>query len=74
MASKLEDRVTELERQISDLKDEVQKNRLAPAAPDKRPSPDKDAWRATVGIFKDDQFYDDMVRLGRAWRQRQPKC
>jgi cell division protein FtsB len=68
MASTLEDRVTELERQVSDLKDEVRKTKRAPK------QLDKNAWRSTIGSFKDDPIYDDVVRLGRAWRKRQPKC
>lgn len=68
MASKLEGRVAQLERELTNLKDEVLQHKRTPAVPG------KDAWRATGGMFKDDPCYDDMVRLGRAWRKRQPKC
>ena len=70
MPTKLADRVTELERQMAELKEEVRASRSsAPAT-----TPPKDAWRATFGAFKDDPFYDDMVRIGRNWRRRQRKC
>jgi cell division protein FtsB len=68
MASKLEDRVAELERQISDLKDEVRKGKRVAK------QPEKDAWKSTFGAFADDRIYQDVVRLGRAWHKRQPKC
>jgi hypothetical protein len=70
MTSKLSDRVTELEREIAELRDEVRGKHQESLA--RRPH--KDAWKRTIGAFKDDPFYDDMVRLGRAWRKRQPKC
>ena len=31
-------------------------------------------WKSTFGQFKDDPGYDEVVRLGRAYRRRQPKC
>ena len=68
MASKLADRVAELERQIADLRDEVRRSKRAPVVQD------KDVWRSTFGGFKDDPINDDVVSLGRAWRKRQPKC
>ena len=68
MPVKLADRVADLERQMAELKREVQSSRAISN------TPRKDAWRSTVGIFKDDPIYDDVVRLGRAWRRRQPKC
>jgi hypothetical protein len=68
--TKLADRVAELERDVQELKQAL-RERL-PTEP--RPKPDKDAWRKTFGVFKDDPFYDDMVRLGRNYRRRQPKC
>jgi hypothetical protein len=75
MPMKLTDRVAELEREVAELK------RVARAGtqplPDGRSNSDRSAsddWKSIVGIFKDDPFYDDMVRLGRAYRKRQPKC
>lgn len=36
--------------------------------------PGADDWKLTVGRYKDDPTFEEAVRLGRAWRQRQPKC
>jgi hypothetical protein len=58
---KLADRVAELERDVQELKQALRERLPA----DSRPNPAKDAWRKTIGVFKDDPFYDDMVRLGR---------
>jgi hypothetical protein len=68
MTTKLADRVAELEREVADLKQAVH----AKSANVNAPGPDD--WKSTIGVFKDDPFYDDMVRLGRAYRRRQPKC
>jgi hypothetical protein len=70
MTTKLADRVAELERDVQELKQALRERLTA----EPRAKPDKDAWRKTIGIFKDDPFYDDMVRLGRNYRRRQPKC
>jgi hypothetical protein len=67
---KLADRVAELERELAELK-RVVRAALPATAPD---APGPDDWKSIVGAFKDDPFYDDMVRLGRAYRRRQPKC
>ena len=75
MPMKLADRVAELEREVAELKRVAgagtQPLRDAPSNSDLSASDD---WRSIVGIFKDDPLYDDMVRLGRAYRKRQPKC
>ena len=68
MSSKLADRVSVLEQQLAELQEEVRETRTG------RAEPKPDAWRSTFGAFKDDPFYDDMVRLGRNWRRRQKKC
>jgi hypothetical protein len=70
MTSKISDRVTELEREVAELREEV-RGKQGESMPRQ---PHKDAWKRTIGAFKNDPFYDDMVRLGRAWRRRQPKC
>jgi hypothetical protein len=70
MPTKLADRVAELERDVQELKQAL-RERL-PADP--HPKPANDAWRNTVGIYKDEPLYDDVIRIGRAYRQRQPKC
>jgi hypothetical protein len=71
MPTKLAARVAEPEREVQELKQAL-RERLLPAEP--RPKPAKDAWRKSVGVFKDDPFYDDVIRLGRNYRRRQPKC
>lgn len=70
MTTKLADRVAELEPDVQELKQEL-RERL-PADPPRQPA--KDAWRKTVGIYKDEPLYDDVIRIGRAYRRRQPKC
>jgi hypothetical protein len=70
MTTKLADRVAELERDVQELKQAL-RERL-PTEP--RPKPAKDAWRKSVGIFKDDPMFDDIIRYGKAYRRRQPKC
>jgi len=34
------------------------------------PKPTKD-WRATVGMFKDDPVFKEIVELGRQWREEE---
>jgi hypothetical protein len=70
MPTKLADRVAELERDVQELKQAL-RERL-PADPPRQPA--KDAWRKSVGVFKDDPMFDDVVRFGKAYRRRQPKC
>jgi hypothetical protein len=67
MSTKLSERVAELEADVAELKKLVRPRSDAP-------EPANDAWRETFGAFKDDPIYEDVVRLGRAWRKRQPKC
>ena len=70
MPAKIADRVADLERDMAELK-QVVRSTLDQGV--SRPA-SKGAWRATIGAFKDDPFYDDMVRIGRDFRRRQPKC
>jgi hypothetical protein len=55
----LEMRVATLERKFADVE------RLI-----KRPKKEKD-WRATVGMFKDDPYFEEIVELGRQWREEE---
>ena len=52
MEQTIEQRLSELEREVAELKAEVRKGRTQ-----------KD-WRKTVGRFKDDPVYDEAMRLG----------
>jgi hypothetical protein len=70
MTTKLAERVAELERDVQELKQAL-RERL-PTEP--RTKPAKDAWRKSVGIFKNDPMFDDVIRFGQAYRRRLPKC
>ena len=59
MEQTIEQRLSELEREVAELKAEVRKGRTQ-----------KD-WRKTVGRFKDDPVYDEAMRLGAEWRRRE---
>jgi hypothetical protein len=67
MPTTLAERVAELERQVATLKQAVTVNTNTRAAQPDAPSRE---WQSTVGAFKDDAFYDDVVRHGRAYRRR----
>lgn len=60
----LEERVAALERELAELKRVV-----GQAAPD-----GGRWWETTFGRFRDDPTFEEAVRLGREWRERQPKC
>lgn len=64
-------RIEILEAEIADLKQVVEQLKSNPAG-EKVPS--KHDWQKTFGIFKDDPTHEEAVRLGQAWRRRQPKC
>ena len=67
MAATLAKRVEALEKEVAELKGLLRK------VPTGSQSPAQD-WQSTFGLFKDDPTYDEAVRLGRAYRRRQPKC
>ena len=56
MSSKLETRVTALERELASLKEQVENQ--------KQPW-----WKANLGQFADDPIYDEAMKLGRAYRE-----
>ena len=64
MAITLKQRVEELERQVAELSKALD----AKATTDK--PRDKD-WRRTIGMSANDAGFEEMVRLGREYRQRQ---
>lgn len=61
-------RVEALEREVAELK------KLVISQPNDGRQPFKHDWQRTFGIFKDDPTYNEAIRLGQAWRKRQPKC
>lgn len=56
---KLEERVETLERQFAEFKQQMS----SPAAPGD--------WRETFGMFRDDPEFDEILRAGREFRQRE---
>jgi hypothetical protein len=58
-AEDLEQRAAKLEREVAELR------RLLT-----QPQRKKD-WRATVGMFKDDPYFEEIVELGRQWREEE---
>ena len=62
-------RVEALEAEVAEFRQQLQ--RITSAAPGQ---PDPDWWKHIFGRFKDDPGYDEAVRLGQAYRRRQPKC
>ena len=59
MSQTLEKRVEELEKKVALLSEK-----------EILPAPKKDPWR-TFGVFKDDPYFDEAVRLGREYREQQ---
>ena len=70
MATTLAKRVEALEKEVDALK------RLLLLQPQAKvgAEPHAQGWQSTVGLFNDDPGFDEVVRLGRAYRRRQPKC
>jgi predicted nucleic acid-binding Zn-ribbon protein len=60
MTQTLEQRVAELEKQVSDLNRQLQEDQ-----------PRKKNWEKSFGIFKDDPHYESAMKLGREWREAQ---
>lgn len=64
--------VAELEKRIAALETQVS-NLLAVLSDGGAPIDKSDPrwWLATAGRFKDDPVFDEIVRLGREWRESQ---
>jgi len=59
MPQTLEKRVTELEKKVAELSAQpIRSNR-------------KKDWRRTIGIFRKDSDFEEAVRLGREYRDKQ---
>jgi hypothetical protein len=61
MAATIEERVTNLEQEVAELK------RCSSEKPAEAPW-----WEKIRGTFKDDPIYDEAMELGREWRASQP--
>ena len=66
----IESRLEAVEKELADLKREVR----AKVPADMVPGPDIRWLERIAGSFVGDPDYAEAVRLGRAWRRRQPKC
>ncbi len=58
MSTTIEERVTILEKELTDLKQLIQSTHI-----------EKD-WRKTFGLSANDSGFDDMIRLGREIRKQ----
>jgi hypothetical protein len=59
MSQTLEKRVTQLEKKVAELSAlPIRSNR-------------KKDWRRTIGVFRNDPDFDEAVRLGREYREKQ---
>jgi hypothetical protein len=59
--------ITDLRRRVEELEACVAAlGQVVTSAPRAKPG-----WRAQVGAFGDDPLYDEIVSLGRAWRDAQ---
>ena len=71
----IESRLEAVEKELAELKREVRaKTPAAKTAAGSVPGPDIRWLERIAGSFVDDPDYVEAVRLGRAWRRRQPKC
>jgi hypothetical protein len=61
-ATSLEERMTALEAEIDQIKKRLEAVSPQAAAP---------WWRRIVGIYKDDQEFEEAMRLGRDYRESQ---
>lgn len=66
----IERRLEDVEKEHAELKREVRTRTVA----DPAQARDIDWLKRIAGSFVDDTDYLEAVRLGRAWRRRQPKC
>ena len=62
-------RIAALEAEVNELKQLVEALKAVSSG---KPGPND--WQKTVGRFKDDPDHEEAVRLGKEWRDSQPKC
>ena len=76
----IESRLEAVEKELAELKREVRvktpaaKTSASKTSAGSVPGPDIRWLERIAGSFVDDPDYVEAVRLGRAWRRRQPKC
>jgi hypothetical protein len=58
----MEERMTALEQELAQLKQQVQNGKQQDATP---------WWQQISGVFKDCPEFDEAMRLGRKWRESQ---
>ncbi len=61
----LEERLVTLETRLNTLQRQFEER-----LPETKPNV-KRGWEAIVGTFADDPLYDEAMRMGREWRERQ---
>lgn len=64
MGTTLKERVEKLEQQVAELSKALE-------LPKPRGKPGRDDWKKTFGMSANDPGFEEMVRLGREWRERQ---
>jgi hypothetical protein len=66
--AKLEERVVEIDQRVAELEAEVLRlsKQMNGHSTDEIPW-----WKKIVGIYKDDPDFEEAMRLGRAYRERQ---
>lgn len=62
VAQTVEERLTRLEQELTQIKQKMQAEENQQTEP---------AWKQIVGVFKDCPEFEEAVRLGREWRESQ---
>ncbi len=65
----LERRLLALEKVVEDMRARLPEPQNGPPAPATTPATQRHWWRDDAGAFADDPGFEEMVRLGRAYRE-----
>ena len=60
-----------LEKRVADLEERVVALESRPTPKQKHDKSWLDKW---TGLYRDDPDFDEAIKLGRTYRERQPKC